>query len=215
MQDDARSVRTPLLAAVIFELALAVVAIVVGWLVQINPCPSFSWESTAAAAKELGLGILAAVPPLGFFFLFHGSSARPMVRIRRWIHQALLPLFENASIGDLAVLSLAAGLGEEILFRGFLQNWLHQTLGTSWIAVGLAALAFGLVHAITLAYVVLATAIGIYLGALMVWTESLWVPILAHAVYDFVALWYLAHSGPPSVGNSDDPREDGGEDSET
>ena len=39
-------------------------------------------------------------------------------------------------------------------------------------------------------YFAFATLIGIYLGGLLLWTDSLLVPIVAHAVYDFIALLY-------------------------
>ena len=56
----------------------------------------------------------------------------------------------------------------------------------------MASLLFGIAHAITPAYLVLAALIGEYLGGLWLWTGNLLAPIIAHAGYDFIALWYLA-----------------------
>jgi uncharacterized protein len=78
-----------------------------------------------------------------------------------------------------------------VLFRGVVQTLLHQWTGSEWTSLLLAGLLFGLLHAITRTYVVLATLVGVYLGWLWLATGNLLAPITAHAVYDFGALWYL------------------------
>jgi membrane protease YdiL (CAAX protease family) len=50
---------------------------------------------------------------------------------------------------------------------------------------------FGLAHPMSTTYVVLATVVGVYLGGLLLVTDNLLAPIVAHAAYDFVALVYL------------------------
>ena len=57
-----------------------------------------------------------------------------------------------------------------------------------WIAIVGVAILFGLLHAVNAAYAVLATLMGLYLGWLWMATGNLAVPIVAHAVYDFLAL---------------------------
>jgi membrane protease YdiL (CAAX protease family) len=59
----------------------------------------------------------------------------------------------------------------------------------------LASLVFGLLHALTATYAVLATFMGVYLGAVWLGTGNLLVVVLAHALYDFAALVYLTR-GP-------------------
>jgi membrane protease YdiL (CAAX protease family) len=90
----------------------------------------------------------------------------------------------------LALLSIVAGIGEEWLFRGFLQagcsEWLNPWCG--WI---IANVTFGLLHALTPTYAIWASLVGIYFGVLWVVTDNLLTPIVAHAVYDWLALIYL------------------------
>ena len=59
------------------------------------------------------------------------------------------------------------------------------------MAVLVTSTLFGLAHLVTPTYAVLAGLIGIYFGVLAVVTDSLLVPIVAHALYDYAALTYL------------------------
>ena len=60
-----------------------------------------------------------------------------------------------------------------------------------WMAIVSVAIVFGLLHAVNAAYAVLAALMGLYLGWLWMATGNLAVPIVAHAVYDFLALVYI------------------------
>ncbi|RMG41198.1 MAG: CPBP family intramembrane metalloprotease, partial [Planctomycetota bacterium] len=89
-----------------------------------------------------------------------------------------------------------AGLAEEFFFRGVLQPLLSRWTDTP-TAVGLTALVFGLLHALTPAYAVLATILGVYLGALAELSSTGAAPnivpaVVAHGVYDFVAFVLIA-----------------------
>jgi uncharacterized protein len=99
-------------------------------------------------------------------------------------------------------IGLAAGLGEELLFRGVIQTKLVDVLlplsGAAStaivpvaVAILLSSLAFGALHAVTPVYVLLATLASIYFGYLLVaFDGNLTVPIVCHAFYDFGALVY-------------------------
>jgi membrane protease YdiL (CAAX protease family) len=93
------------------------------------------------------------------------------------------------------VVAALAGIGEEALFRGVVQSALLGRL-PGWAAVLVTAAAFGAAHALTLTYAVLAALVGAYLGWLHLASGNLLVPILAHALYDFVALRLLLRVKP-------------------
>jgi membrane protease YdiL (CAAX protease family) len=59
----------------------------------------------------------------------------------------------------------------------------------------IGSLLFGLAHSLSRLYFVLATIIGLLMGWLTLHYNDLTAPIVAHAVYDFVALAYLAKQG--------------------
>ena len=115
----------------------------------------------------------------------------PLKPLGQLVERLLVPMFRPCTLVDLVLISAAAGVGEELLFRGVLQTGIAQWTGSVGLAVGMAAVVFGLAHPISITYAVLAAAIGVYLGWLLVATGNLLVPIVTHAAYDFLALVYL------------------------
>ncbi len=192
----------PLIIAVVFELSLAMAAMAVGRWLEINPCETLSFSWDPEGIRACAGGVLGAAPLLGLYFTAEHFAWPALRRIDDWLRQAVIPYFSDATIGDLAVVALAAGLGEEILFRGLLQEMVRLGLPDSaWGQVGalaLASLCFGLAHFVTWLYFWLAALVGAYFGLLWIATGSLWTPIMAHASYDFVVLYYLSrgNSGP-------------------
>ncbi|WP_323751206.1 CPBP family intramembrane glutamic endopeptidase [Marinobacter sp.] len=90
----------------------------------------------------------------------------------------------------LLLLSLLAGVGEELLFRGAIQGGLLQYTGP-WTAVIVASLLFGLVHYVSFTYFVIATGLGLVLGTAYQLSGSLIMVMVWHAVYDVLALYFL------------------------
>jgi membrane protease YdiL (CAAX protease family) len=169
----------------LLELALAVLALALGAIAGISPLGSFSWS-----VRDAGIGALATFPLFAFFRLAWKSRAPALRKIRDELERVLPELFGGASTAGLAAVSLAAGIGEEILFRGFLQAWLETMLG-DFGGILAASVLFGAAHPITAGYVVIATLMGGYLGVLWQASGNLLVPIVAHALYDLVVLWLL------------------------
>ena len=109
----------------------------------------------------------------------------------RFVRELVVPLFRDCSLVELAVISLVAGIGEEMLFRGLIQGAAGRWIESPAVGLVLASVVFGLAHPLTRAYIVLAGVIGAYLGGLWLATDNLLAPIVAHALYDFLALVYL------------------------
>jgi len=176
------------------ELALAVAAGALGWLFDQRPWESMNWDATDAL-----LGCAAAVPMFALFVAGmswprrHGSvtsAGGPLGRIRQINNEFIRPLFQPCSVLELACLSALAGLGEEWFFRGFLQAGLSQWL-QPWLGWTIANFTFGLLHFLTPTYGLLATLAGFYFASIWQMTGNLLTPIIAHAVYDWLALVYL------------------------
>jgi len=113
----------------------------------------------------------------------------------RTVEERVAPLFVGSSAATVALVAALAGVGEEALFRGVIQTALLDRV-PAWAAVGLTAAAFGLAHALSVTYALLAALVGGYLGWLHLVSGNLLVPILAHGFYDFVALQILLRVKP-------------------
>jgi membrane protease YdiL (CAAX protease family) len=174
--------RLPLIAGVVFETLLVGVAFGLGALVGVKPLSTLRLD-----ARDAAVGAAAAVPMLVLFMVFMKSRAAPFVNIRRRLDEALLPIFRSASWTDVFAMSAIAGIGEEALFRGVVQSGVGSAAGAAAGLIAGSAL-FGLAHSITRTYAVVAMLIGVWLGGLWLFTGNLLAPIVAHALYDFVAL---------------------------
>jgi len=174
--------------AVLFEGGMIALALLVGWLIDIPILGAMEWNLT-----DLGLGIAVCVPMLLLFAACLRWPVGSLRSIREFTDDVIRPLFRSCSILDLAVICVLAGIGEEALFRGVLQPLLDRYFDW-WLAIAMASVAFGVMHPITPTYVVLATVVGVYLGLIFQWNQNLVVVMLAHALYDFVALLYLTKS---------------------
>lgn len=178
--------------ALAFEFGLGVLAIVLALLFGLRPWLDLDWSPSA-----LLLAVAATVPMTGLIPLVSRARWQWARKLRRLIAEKLLPLFSGLRWWAIALIALAAGIGEELLFRGVVQSGLVGLTGPA-VALIIASLLFGAAHALTPAYLVLATAIGMYLGGLHLATGNLLVPILVHFLYDWVALvWLLRRAEQP------------------
>jgi membrane protease YdiL (CAAX protease family) len=86
------------------------------------------------------------------------------------------------------VLSAIAGISEEVLFRGVIQPWMETAWGATAGLLASNAI-FGLLHAVTPLYAILAGLVGVYLGLALDYGDqrNLLTPIFIHGVYDFLA----------------------------
>jgi membrane protease YdiL (CAAX protease family) len=141
--------------------------------------------------RDLLLGVLAALPLLAGLLWTLRTRSKPIKHLIRVVQDQLGPLIAPRSVGELALIAALAGLAEEVLFRGVMQGELARRL-PDFAALLLTSVAFGLAHFLTLSYAVLAGVGGLYLGTLYWAGGNLVIPIVAHALYDLVALLQLA-----------------------
>jgi membrane protease YdiL (CAAX protease family) len=138
--------------------------------------------------------LAATLPLLAALFVMDRFPWGPIQSVKEIARDLIARMFRGASILHLAVISLAAGFGEELLFRGLAQAGLARLIGGEsgpWIALVVASVAFGVCHWLNTTYAILAMLAGGYFGLLLMLSGSLWTPIAAHAAYDFIALVYL------------------------
>lgn len=196
--------QTVVLLAVLVEGGLLAAASILGWMLDQPPLRFFQWTPWAAL-----WGVVAALPLLAFFFIFLRWPIGPLKRIQRFSEEVIRPLLAPCSWIDLLGISALAGLGEEIVFRGVLQEAVTRWVNV-WVGVLVASVSFGLLHSITVAYAVLAALMGAYLGWVWLHTDhNLLVVVITHAVYDFVVLlWLLRGPGAAEALEALQKRED-------
>jgi membrane protease YdiL (CAAX protease family) len=155
----------------------------------------FGWDQLH---QGLIWGLVASLPLLGYLAAFHFFPPDWMRSLRKFCVEHLCPLFQGSAIWELALLALAAGIGEELLFRWSLQGGLTSIFDARFgqpvagvISLIIASLLFGLCHSVTKLYFTVTFIGGLFLGWTMIATSNWLVPAVAHALYDFVALVYI------------------------
>jgi len=134
---------------------------------------------------SLGLGAIGGVLLyicvfyLTRLFWIRLSSLRSLMS---YLHR----LFKDFSWFSIVIISVMAGVGEELLVRGVLQSYLISHFNPV-IGIVLASLTFGLMHYLTKTYVMIAFALGLLFGLAYYISESMALVMVAHAVYDVVA----------------------------
>ncbi len=144
-------------------------------------------------AIAVARGIAATLPMLLVFWLLVNSK-RPILReLRDQVDWLIREMFPTASIPQFAMVATLAGVGEELLFRGALQTKLGDW-STPIIGLLVTSLLFGLAHALSKLYFAFAVIVGAFLGWLAYRYHDLVAPMVAHGLYDFLALLYLSRT---------------------
>lgn len=174
--------RTLLVLVLVTEIIALIAAILLSLLLDVNLRPL-----SGDVLRDILLGTLSALPPLGLFVFSMSEKASNITflrRLRTTLMVRVRPVFGGAKLPDLVLISLAAGIAEELLFRGVIQPR---------FGLAAASVLFGAVHFVTPAYAVITTLIGLYIGVLYLFSGSLIVPIQLHFIYDLAALIYLRY----------------------
>ena len=113
---------------------------------------------------------------------------------------------------NLFIVALLPALGEELFFRGILQKLFSQITKNNHIAILITATLFSAFHLQFYGFLP-RMVLGVFLGYLLVWSGSLWLPIFAHFINNgaAVVLMFLQQQNkisfdPETVGTSPDEK---------
>lgn len=153
------------------------------------------WDRLAVNGFVVAVGVVLALPLLAVFFVLKSLPFEPLRRVFRIVHEYFGPAMARCGLAELAFIAIGAGVSEELMFRGLLPAVLANR-GTL-IALIAPNVLFGLLHAATITYAVIASCIGLFFSlCLTMWPETNLVTVMvAHAVYDFVAFVVVAREG--------------------
>jgi membrane protease YdiL (CAAX protease family) len=186
-----------------FEGSLIVVAIVLGWVADIDPFANIIFSETAVF-----YGIIGTIPLFIFFVVLYQIEVDAFQQVKRTLLETLAPSMHRYHWTDLFVLGAIAGITEEILFRGVVQPWMESSWGMTSGLIA-SSIIFGLVHAVTPLYALLATLVGIYLGLAMDYggERNLLTPIIIHGLYDFLAFLVIVRTYRSNLDKTTDEQE--------
>lgn len=160
------------------------------WVRYVNHAPLSSLGAPREPLKDLGLGLGG-----GVLLLVSAGAALALVKLLVFVvvgHMPTEPQQVDACVHGTAVLALApvvvlaAPIGEELFFRGFLYNGLRRRMSIL-PSVLIASVAFGLVHVHPLLIPPLAV-VGAGLALIYERRQSLLASMTAHAVFNAVGI---------------------------
>lgn len=100
-------------------------------------------------------------------------------------------LMDTATVGallvNLIIVVLIPAVGEEFLYRGILQNIFTEWLKSGTLAVVLTAILFSAAHLQFYGFLP-RLILGLGFGFIYLWSEKLWLPIIAHLVNNLIPL---------------------------
>lgn len=169
--------------ACLFEASLILVALLLGWIADINPFATLYFSEPAIA-----IGVLGTVPLFILFLALQYAPQQSLLDIKDLLLKTLAPSLYQRHWTDLLLLATIAGVSEEVLFRGVIQPWIAASWGLT-AGLWVSNIIFGLVHAVTKMYALLVTLVGLYLSLSMTVGDenNLLTPIIIHSLYDFLA----------------------------
>ena len=131
------------------------------------------------------LFVLVSLPLVQFLFYINKNIPLPdwMVLTETDTNDMIVGLLTMPSFMEFAftllVVAIVPALGEELVFRGVAQPALRRWTGSAHAAVWITAVIFSAIHFQFQGFLP-RMFLGALLGYLLVWTQNLWVPILAH-----------------------------------
>ena len=140
-------------------------------------------------AMSWGVGVFVlGMATLWVFLILRKSAGWSESRI---VHE-LMPVTHREK-GVYAGLSLCAGLGEELAYRGYAIPAVIVAGGSGPVALALTSAAFALLHSYQGVLGVVRTGvIGAIMGAVFLHTGSLWPPMVGHVLIDLAVGFVLA-----------------------
>ena len=157
--------------------------------------PAWLWFGGAApSADDLGpfaMGAAIGLVTVGVAVFIGRWRRRGKPRRPDRLIGDIAPLLprNRAELAHVAVLSINAGLSEELFFRLLLPLLFVLLIGNVWIAFALATIVFGLAHAYQgWVGVIATTVVGAALAFFYLLSGNLWLAVAVHALIDLGGL---------------------------
>lgn len=157
--------------------------------------------------------IFAAIPFINYISYLNEAMELPSILsgVEEWMremeeknsnltYQMLSEHTFVAILIDILILALIPAIGEELLFRGVIQNGLEKHLKNPHIAIWISAIIFSAIHFQFYGFIP-RTIMGALFGYMLYWSKSIWIPICCHFINNFIVI-ASSHLYPQKIGES-------------
>jgi membrane protease YdiL (CAAX protease family) len=144
--------------------------------------------------------MLCSIPSINWLVEWNKSINLPeqFEAIENWMKQAedramgLTKAFlrmdsPSALWQNLLLVAVLPAIGEEMIFRGIVQQNINRSFKTAHLGIWISAILFSALHMQFYGFFP-RMFLGAFFGYLLVWTKNLWVPILAHFINNALAV---------------------------
>lgn len=125
------------------------------------------------------------------------SIFKPMEEKAAITTEALLRMPDvGALLKNVLIIAIIPAVCEELVFRGVLQGQFAKVFKNVHVAIWVSAFIFSAIHLQFYGFIP-RMLLGALLGYLLIWTGSIWAPILAHFTNNFMAIlasYYVQHN---------------------
>lgn len=152
--------------------------------------------------------MMAAIPFINLITLLNQQLVLPefLAPVEAWMKASELQIAEITGkmlnvhtptelLFNILLIAVVPALGEELFFRGTIQKIFTEWRSAVW-GIWIAAFVFSAIHLQFYGFIP-RMLLGAFFGYLLFWSESLWLPIIAHFVNNAVAVifYYLKYNG--------------------
>jgi len=157
------------------------------------------WGGADEVTRLMQVGVGVSV---GVVTVLLSQALEHVAEWARRLSEGFKEMLGQQSLASITAIAFFSGIGEEVFFRGFLQQMLAvHALGSlgawaPWAAIGITSLGFGLLHIgpdrdVFWPWTVMATLMGVDFGVMFLTTGTLLAPILVHFTINFFNLMAL------------------------
>ena len=159
------------------------------------------------------ISMIVAVPFINMTYYFNQQMVFPEAFswLEKWMREAenvnrqtIELMLDTKSIPtiifNILIFCVIAAIGEEFMFRGLLQKFLGKIILNPHVLIWTVAILFSAIHFQFYGFIT-RMLLGAWLGYLMYYTKTIWIPVLAHFTNNFISTgtYYLFQNTPDKV----------------
>ncbi len=183
-----------------------------------NPLQEVGLKKSIDFTNIIGIILLfiTLIPLINYMVALNGKLQLPesLTSLEVWMRASeekaaqLTKIFlKMEGWGDLSfnifLIAILPAISEELLFRGVVQKVINKNLQNKHIGIWISAILFSAVHMQFFGFLP-RMVLGAFFGYLLVWTGSLWAPILAHFLNNGMAVLLYYFLGDKTMENEVD-----------